>query len=494
MKGKEAIIIGAGIGGLTTAIYLARQGFKVKIFEKNADVGGRCSGFTRDGHYFDLGATLLMMTEVYVKTWQSFGKNLFEELDLIRMDPVYRLNFSDGEKFNFSSDLSTMQNEMERIEKGSFSKMLKYLDESYQVYQLSMKHIIDRNFNNALEFFNLKNLLLLTRLKAFQNHYKQASKFFKSDLLRTVFTFQNIYVGQNPFEASAIFSMLPFLEMTDGVWYPRGGMSEISKNLKEIALENGTEINYNCSASEIITEGKLAKGIVFANGEKVSGDVIVCNADVPYAYDKLLPDFKKASQLKNKDHTCSAIIFHWGMDKVFPELEQHNVYVSGNYRENLDVVFRDKMIHSDTSFYVHAPARNDASAAPAGKDSISLLVPVGHITNSKNQDWSDIRKIARESAINRLHKEGITDLEKHIKFEVVYNPKTWQNVYNLSKGSVFGSLSHKLLQMGYMRPHNQHTKYNNLFFVGGSTHPGNGIPMVLLSAKHTCEKILRYMN
>ncbi len=229
------------------------------------------------------------------------------------------------------------------------------------------------------------------------------------------------------------------------------------------------------------------------NAEKVA-DIVVCNADVPHAYDKLLPDKKEAKKLKDKEHTCSAIIFHWGLDKVYPQFEQHNVYVSGSYRENLDAVFNDHEIIEDTSFYVHAPTRSDASAAPTGQDSISLLVPVGHLDDENGQDMIDMRDKARKYALNRLKKEGITDLEEHIKFEVVYNPKTWQNLFNVSKGSVFGSLSHKIMQMGYMRPHNQHKKYKNLFFVGGSTHPGNGIPMVLLSAKHTTENILKHAN
>lgn len=492
MPGKKVIIVGAGIGGLTTAIHLARNGFLVKVFEKNAFAGGRCSSIQKDGHTFDVGATLLMMTDVYRKVWQSFGKDLFEELDLVKMDPIYRIKFNGNQEIHFSSDLSKMKTQLEKIEPGSFQKMLSYLNESFKVYQLSMKHIIDRDFTHALQFFNLKNLFLLFRLNAFKNHYSQASEYFKNDLLRTTFTFQNIYVGQNPFKASAIFAMLPFLEITDGVWYPKGGMSQISNNLLSIARENGVEIKFNSPVSELITNGKRVNGVLLENNESIESDIVVCNGDLPFAYEKLLPDQSTASKLKNKEHTCSAIIFHWALDKVYPQFEQHNVYVSENYQANIKAVFEDDGLPEDTSFYVHAPSRSDQSAAPQNEDSISLLVPVSHLKSENAQDWAELRKKARVLALKRLKKEGISDIEEHIKFEIVYNPKTWQNVFSISKGSVFGSLSHKLIQMGYMRPHNQHNKYRNLFFVGGSTHPGNGIPMVLLSAKHTSNRIFNF--
>ena len=494
MSGKKVIIVGAGVGGLTTAIHLARNGFQVKIHEKNPEVGGRCSALKQDGHYFDLGATLLMMTDVYKQTWNSFGRELFDELDLIRMDPIYSIRFDDGLDLEFTSDLSHLQTQLEKLEKGSFSKMLEYLDASYRVYQLSMEHIIDRDFTHPLQFFNLKNLFLLFKLHAFQNHYRQASRYFKDEHLRTTFTFQNIYVGQNPFDASAIFAMLPFLELTDGVWYPKGGMSMITQNLAEIARANGVEIETNSRILQISPNDKGVKGVELENKGFDKADLVVCNSDLPHAYQNLLPEDNHAKRIRKKEHTCSAFIFHWGLDKEYPEFEQHNVYVSNNYHENIKAVFESTSLPEDTSFYVHAPARSDSSAAPKGQDSISLLVPVGHLDDGDQTDWVAIRDKAKSLALKRLQKEGIVDIADHIKFERVYNPKTWQQVFHISKGSVFGSLSHKLMQMGYMRPHNQHPKYKNLFFVGGSTHPGNGIPMVLLSAKHTANRIFNFSN
>jgi phytoene desaturase len=491
---KNIVIIGAGVGGLTTAIHLAKAGMKVRIIEKNPFPGGRCGMIEREGHRFDIGATLLMMTGIYEKTWESFGKDLYKELDLIRMDPIYRIKFYRDRGVHFSSDLTQLQKELESIEKGSYSNFLKYMQESYNTYQLSMKHIIDRNYNNALEFFSLKNLFLLFKLKAFNNHYSHTAKYFKSELLRVVFTFQNIYVGQNPYESSAIFAMLPFLELTDGVWFPKGGMNRIVENLLSIAKENGVHVEYDKPVSKILIENKKTTGILLENGKTENADIVIANADLPYVYDNLLPDINVAKRIKKLDYTCSAFIFHFAMDRSFPELDQHNVFVSSDYKKNIEAVFKENKLPEDVSFYVHAPTRKDMTAAPNGHDSISVIVPVGKYKENDNQDWNELRNKARNAVIQRLTEEGMIDFEKHIKFEVCYNPKTWESLFNISFGSVFGSLSHKLLQMGYMRPHNQHRKYRNLFFVGGSTHPGNGIPMVLLSAKLTTEKVLKYCN
>lgn len=488
---KKVIIIGSGVGGITTAIHLAQKGYQVKIFEKNSYPGGRCGKFIKDGHRFDIGATLLMMTDIYEKTYQSIGRDLYNELDLIRMDPIYSIKFPENKEVLFSSDLTKLQSQLEAVEPGCYENFLKYMAESYETYQLSMKNIIDRNYYNALQFFSIKNLLLLFKMKAFKNHYKHTSHFFKSEILRVVFTFQNIYVGQNPFKASAIFAMLPFLELTDGVWFPKGGMQQIIQNLLSIATENGVEIVYNSTVEKINVKGKKVSGITLADGNIQNSDLVVSNADLPYVYEKLLPINSTINRIKKMDYTCSAFMFHWGLSKTYPKLEQHNVFVANNYKENIEAVFTDLTLPTDPSFYVHAPARTDKSAAPENEDTLSIIVPVGHL-NGDEQDWKTLQDHARSSVIERLKTEGMEDIEDHIKFEICYNPKSWETIFNLSRGSVFGSLSHKLMQMGYMRPHNQHRKFKNLFFVGGSTHPGNGIPMVLLSAKLTTEKILKY--
>jgi phytoene desaturase len=218
-------------------------------------------------------------------------------------------------------------------------------------------------------------------------------------------------------------------------------------------------------------------------------DIVIANADLPYVYKSLLPE--NAKRFERMKYSCSAMVFHWGLDKKFSELAHHNVFLSDTFRSGLRVIFRDKAADPTPSFYVHAPSRSDLSAAPENGDTLSVIVGIGHLDESKDQDWPGYRKMTRDAVLKRLAAAGFPDIEEHIKHEICYNPGTWESVFNVSRGSVFGSLSHSLFQMGYFRPHNRHSKYKNLYFTGGSTHPGNGIPLVLLSAKLTSERILR---
>jgi phytoene desaturase len=491
---KSVIIIGAGVSGLTAAGYLARNGFKVTVLEKNAFPGGRCAAFFKEGHRFDIGATLLMMPGIYERTFSDLGKSLYEEFELQRLDPVYRLYYPNGQTLDFTSDLMKMQSQLEAMEPGSFGPFLNYMERSIQAYHVSMKHIIDRNFDHIFQFINPASLYRLMRLHAFGDHYRTSCGYFSNENLRTAFTFQNIYVGQNPFHAPAIFSMLPFMELTDGVFFPAGGMNRISEALENIALESGAEICYRSTVTRIPTAGNMVKGVILSDDSFLPTDIILANADLPYVYQELLPGERPLERLRRLAYTCSALVFHWGMDSVLPGLEQHNIYVSDNYRENITEVFDGSGIAPEPSFYVHSPARGDKTAAPEGQDSISVIVPVGHLRDGRDYDWEKVRLDARELVLKRLAMEGLPDVEKHIKFEKVYNPPIWQNLFNLSRGATFGSLNHNLMQMGYFRPHNHHCRLRNLFFAGGSTHPGNGVPLALISGRLAFEKIRRYFS
>ena len=493
-ENKNATIIGGGIGGLTTAIYLSRNGFDVTLFEKNAFPGGRCGQMDLDGHRFDVGATLLMMPDSYRSVFADFGKNLEEELDLIRMDPIYKLKFHNQKELVFTSDMVKMKEQLEAVEPGSFLKFLEYMAKSYRIFKLSMDFIIEKNFYNPFDFFNLRSLFILPRVKAFKNHYKQTARYFKSEMIRTILTFQNIYVGQNPFNAPGVFAMLPFVEINDGVFFPRGGMGKIVESLVSIALENGVKINYNSSVRKIQVENNRVTRILFEDDSFYKTDLVIATADLPYVYNKLLPESRYTRRINRLKYACSVVVFHWAVDTIYPELEQHTVFVSEDYRKGISSVFNGKGLPADPCFYVHSPARTDASAAPEGEDSITVLIPVPHLGSSDNPEPENMKEFARKAVLNRFAIEGIKDFEKHIKFERCYVQDSWKSIFNVMHGSVFGSLSHDIFQMGYMRPHNRHDKIKNLYFAGGSTHPGNGVPMVLLSAKLTSEKIIKQIG
>jgi phytoene desaturase len=242
----------------------------------------------------------------------------------------------------------------------------------------------------------------------------------------------------------------------------------------------------------IETNGRSATAVILANGERLPADVIVANADLPWVYSDLLPDVAQAGRLDRQQYTCSTIMFYWGVDRVYPQLGTHNVFLAGDYEGSFDRIFRDKSLPDEPSIYIHAPARVDPAAAPPGQDSLYALVPVGHLDEARGQEWPALQQQARTAVLRQLAGIGISDLESHLKFEFSYTPRDWQSRYNLARGAAFG-LSHNFTQVGYLRPHNRHSRYQNLYFAGGSTHPGAGLPMVLLSARLTTERILKEM-
>jgi phytoene desaturase len=491
---KKVIIIGAGIGGIATAGALAKKGYQVTIMEKNGHPGGRCGSYERDGHRFDIGATFLMMPGVYEEAFKAAGKNMWDAMRLHRIDPVYRVKFKGKREIEFSSDLASLQKQFEAIEKGSFGRFLKLMGKGFEIYEKAMP-LIDRNYFRIFDFSLLKYPYLLFKYKAFHRHYSYISRYFKSEELRAFFTFQNLYLGQNPYSASGMYSFLPFMELADGVYFPDGGMHEVAASLLSAAEELGVKILLNSPVSKIEVEGNRARGVRLEDGSFHASDILVSNADLPYVYNKLLPKDRRAQRFKRKKYSCSAVVFHWGIDRVYPQLGQHTVFVSGRHHESCRTIFRDNGFAEEPSIYVHSPVRTDKSAAPGKQDSITAIVHTGHLDEAKAVDWKAVMEQTRKAILIRLEEEGLEDFKKHIKFEVCFTPPTWESAFNLTRGGTFGSLAHNIMQMGFLRPANYHKKYRNLYFAGGSTQPGSGMPLSLLSAKLVTERIERtYRN
>ncbi|MDQ1296627.1 MAG: phytoene desaturase [Bacteroidota bacterium] len=487
---KIAVIIGAGIGGLTAAMYLAKNGYQVDVFEKNSTPGGRCGQLIRDGHRFDIGATMLLMPGIYHEVFDSLGIKLEEGADIVPLDEVYKIYFDDGNEIAFTTDTHRMKAQLEKFEPGSYEKSQKYVSNGYKIFRLGMDKLIGRNFYNLFQFVNLKNIGLLIKLKTYISNWVYAKRFFKDQRLLMAYTFQNIYIGQSPFNSPALFSMVPAAELTEGSFFPIGGMYSIVEKMCRAAESAGVIFHFNKKVSKIEIIGNKARGVILEDGTEIESDIIIANADLPYVYRELLPDKRKSAHLDRLKYSCSAICFHWGLDKVYPLLGHHSVFLSDEFREGLNHIIVDKSVNDKPSFYVHAPARTDPAAAPLNHDSLSVVVGAGHIDKTKKQNWDILKQQTRKAVINRLKKFGLTDIEDHIKFEICYTPETWESACNITRGSVFGSVGHNIMQMGYFRPHNRHDRYNNLYFAGGSTHPGNGIPNVLMSGKLVAERIL----
>ena len=464
MKTKSVVVIGAGIGGIVAATHLAQHGIKVTVVEKNTRAGGRCDRISRDGHHFDTGPTLLVMPLLYDAEFTALGTPMHELLDLQRVDPTYHLVFDNGSQLALTSDMKSMQEQLEGFEHGSFQGLLRYLEEGHRHYHLGIEKLVQPDFRKASDFFKLSNLPLVHQVKPLTRHYSNMSHYFDDPRLKAAFTFQDVYMGLSPFDAPATFSMMPYTELAHGVWYPRGGMYQIVEALMFLAQKAGVGFLFNSAVDQVEVQKGCARG-VSVDGQLLEADAVLANADLPYVYKNLLSQDGEVKKLDRKRYSCSVISFFWGVDKPYAMLPPHTLFLADDYRANFDSIIRDLSLPANPSLYIHAPARLDPSMAPKDEDTLIAIVPVGHMSNNGGQDWAGMRDEARRHVFRRLSALGITDLESHIKFEINFTPLSWKKRYNLAKGSTHG-LCHNLMQLGYFRPDFQHPQYRNLYFTG----------------------------
>ena len=489
MSARTVAVIGAGVGGMCAATHLASQGIHVTVFEKNPNPGGRCDWIERDGHRFDTGPTLMVMQRVFEAEFAALGTPLEEALEVQQVDPSYRLVFDDGSRLDLTSDMGVMKSQLEAIEPGAFQGFLNYHAEGWRHYQISMERLVNRDFRRFTDFFNLGNIPLLYQVKPLVSHYANMGRYFKSPRLKAAFTFQDVYMGLSPFAAPATFSLMPYTELEHGVWYPKGGMYSLVEALMMLARKAGVEFEFDTTVEGIMVKGNRAVGLDLEHNRRIEADVILANADLTHVYQELLPDAWRAEKLMRKQYSCSVITFFWGVDKPYENLGLHTLFLADDYRQNFDAIVREHGLPSNPSLYIHAPVRFNPEAAPEGEDTLIAIVPVGHLAEDREQDWNALTDLARGHVFRRLRGIGITDLEEHLKFETSFTPLSWRKRYNLVNGSTHG-LSHNLTQLAYLRPSNRHPRYGNLYFVGASTHPGTGLPTVMISGRLTAKRIL----
>jgi phytoene desaturase len=493
---KRVAIIGAGMGGLAAAIRLRLMGFDVEVFEKNEQPGGRVGRLRKGGFTFDTGPTLLLMTDVYHDLFAAAGRDLGEEIELTKLDPNYRVHFGDGDSIKVSSNLPALIPELERVEPGVTPRFYRFLEDACLKYRLGRKEFVERDFEKAADFFGPRNLRLLLKTRAVNNYYRSVSRYFKTEKLRQTFSFQTMYLGLSPYKAPAVYALLPYTELAeDGLHYPRGGIYELVEAMVRLARNLGVRINLDCPVEEIVVAKDRARG-VRVNGEETGADAVLANADLPYVYRKFLPahvghgDFR--FRLRKRErllYTASAFMLYLGLDRKLDHMLHHNVYLSARYRENFEQIFDERRLPDDPSFYTNVPSRTNENAAPSGMEALYVLVPTPHLNDAVN--WEREGPTFKERVYDLLEKKAnIPNIRQHVVYENVKTPLDWLSDYNLEEGAAFG-IGHGIFQVGYFRPSLASKTVPNVYFVGASTRPGTGVPLVTIGAKLAAERVGR---
>ncbi|HMB01300.1 MAG TPA: phytoene desaturase family protein [Spirochaetota bacterium] len=490
MSSEKAVIIGAGAGGLALAILLRRQGYAVTVFEKNSCAGGRVGRIENNGHIFDTGATLFLLPDFFRELFKDMGFVLEEELELTAVNPTSVVHFADGASLRLSSNMEIMRSQLQAYSPKAMSKYLALLHEGSESYRLAIPGFIKKNFYSAFDFFTLQNIFSLYKTRAWQTHFRRAAKYFRHPHLRAAFTYQDIYVGLSPFTASAVYSLFPYMELAGGLYFPRGGMYAIMQKLLAIGRQNGVEFFFNRPVSKILIKDKKAAGVVCTDETSHAASLVAANADLPYVYDKLLPAGKRQRRIKQKKYAAGALTFYFNVERCMNQLRhQHNVFLGSDYKRSFAAIFTDNYLADTPPFYLNLPARTHNDNAPPGKDTVMAVVPCGNIDPDRKTDWNKMRNQARSYILKRLSQKAGFNVEQYISREQSFTPVDWQERCNVYRGAVFGSLAHTIRQVAWFRPANRHPDYKNLYFTGASTHPGAGVPMVLLSARLTAARI-----
>jgi diapolycopene oxygenase len=491
---NRVVVIGAGLGGLATSIRLAHAGYTVTILEKNDKVGGKVDFWQSSGYTFDTGPSLLTMPFVLEDLFRAAGKKTEDYLDLVPVDPICRYDWPDGSRMDASTDIDRTEREMSRISHQDAAHLRPFLAHGKRIFDAAYEPFLASPFG-SLRFRdiigNLRHLLALPRIDAFRSLNQAVEEYFSDTRIRQLFNRFATYSGSSPYRAPATLSLIPYIEFMMGGWYLRGGMYELAAALERIARELGVEIRTDVTVEAIEGHGRRIIGVGTHTGELLPADTVVCNADALYAERELLGN---TSSMKDIEPSLAGFVLLLGANRTWPMLAHHNVFFSDDYLAEFDMMFNEQMPAANPTIYVCNTSATDPQHAPSGCSNLFVLVNAPPLPaddrRGRSFDWDVEKTIYRNQIVGLLETRGLNGLGDSIEVERIISPDDFAKHYNAYRGSIYGMSSNSRAST-YLRSPNRSRRYGNLYFAGGSAHPGGGIPLVLLSGNIVSDMILR---
>lgn len=484
---RKAIVIGSGIAGLAAAIRLINKGFEVSVFESNSYPGGKLSEITIKGYRFDAGPSLFTLPEQMEELFLLSGKDPKKYFEYIKLPVACHYFWEDGKQIKAWSDINRFADEVETKLGEPAEHIRKALKKSSYIYDHLAPLFMHRSLHKFGTWTNkeaLKSYLKMGKLGIFSTMHHANSKNFGHPKLVQLFNRYATYNGSNPYETPATLNIIPHLEFNIGAFFPKKGMHDITLSLFHLAKELGVKFNFNSKVAEILVENDKAVGVL-VNSEKTFADLIVNNMDMVNAYKTILRKQKQPTKLLDQPKSSSALIFYWGVKKVFPELDLHNILFSDNYKEEFDHIFHQKDIYHDPTVYINITSVYKPDDAPENCANWFTMI---NVPNNQGQDWDKLIQNARNNIVQKINRILKTDIESLIEAEEILEPRTIESKTSSANGALYGNSSNNRYA-AFLRHANYSSSIKNLYFCGGSVHPGGGIPLCLLSAKIMAEMI-----
>lgn len=484
---SHAVVIGAGLGGLASAMRLGARGYRVTVVDRLDGPGGRGSAIWKHGHRFDLGPTIVTVPQVFRELWAACGRDFSEDVDLVSLDPFYEILWPDGERFCAYRDPARMEKEVARLSPGDVKGYRKFLRDSEARYQFGFEDLGRRPMNRLWDL--IKVLPTFARMRADRSVYAHAARRFRDPRLRMAFSFHPLFIGGDPTRVTSIYILVSHLEKAFGVHYPIGGVAAIARAMENVIRSQGGTVRYGVEADEILVDQGHVQGIALADGQRVTADLVVSNADSGHTYQRLLRNHPRRrwtnQRLARTKWSMGLFVWYFGTKgtrTLWPEVGHHTILNGPRYRGLIRDIFLKGTLADDMSLYVHRPSVNDPTVAPEGDDTFYALSPVPHLGHSDSVDWQAEAERYRQKVQAVLEDQLLPGLGAHLTASEVFTPNTFRDRYLSPLGCGF-SIEPRILQSAWFRPHNVSEEIPGLFLVGAGTHPGAGLPGVVSSAE-----------